>query len=216
MTVKQKLPSEFRRRESSRVLKDPDGNVVCSCGCGRRPPKGRRYWFSQECVDQWKSRHDPQYQRVQLLKRDHGVCNACGRDMERAMRRMGDRFVLLRRYDPSERFWRAQARCGEAQAHVFLRSLMKSWPALKQRLERLRKDRIHRMLLDQYPVHISVSWWQADHILPVAQGGARSGIDELQTLCHGCHTLKTKLDNERTRASRAASAHAARDRGDLA
>lgn len=206
--MKQKLPSEFRRRESSRVLKDPDGNVLCSCGCGRRPPKGRRYWFSQECVDQWKSRHDPQYQRVKLLERDRGICNACGRDMERAMRRVGDRFKLHNQYEPNSRFWRCRSRAGEPAAVRMRRIWWDRWPALQERLERLRKDRIHRMLLDGYPVHISVSWWQADHILPVAQGGARSGIDELQTLCHGCHTLKTKLDNERTRAARAGKPNA--------
>lgn len=33
---------------------------------------------------------------------------------------------------------------------------------------------------------------QADHILPVAEGGGGSGLDNLRTLCKGCHAAETK------------------------
>lgn len=33
--------------------------------------------------------------------------------------------------------------------------------------------------------------WQADHILPVHQGGGACAIDNLQTVCLDCHKLKT-------------------------
>jgi 5-methylcytosine-specific restriction enzyme A len=31
----------------------------------------------------------------------------------------------------------------------------------------------------------------ADHVLPIAQGGARYDLANGQTLCHGCHSRKT-------------------------
>ncbi|KPA76887.1 putative SNF2/RAD54 related DNA helicase [Leptomonas pyrrhocoris] len=36
--------------------------------------------------------------------------------------------------------------------------------------------------------------WQADHITPVASGGGEASLDNVQTLCILCHTLKTKED----------------------
>ncbi|KPI83313.1 putative SNF2/RAD54 related DNA helicase [Leptomonas seymouri] len=36
--------------------------------------------------------------------------------------------------------------------------------------------------------------WQADHITPVASGGGEALLDNVQTLCVLCHTLKTKED----------------------
>jgi superfamily II DNA or RNA helicase len=36
--------------------------------------------------------------------------------------------------------------------------------------------------------------WQADHITPVASGGGEATLDNIQTLCILCHTLKTKED----------------------
>jgi 5-methylcytosine-specific restriction endonuclease McrA len=34
--------------------------------------------------------------------------------------------------------------------------------------------------------HTRKSWWEADHILPVAEGGD-SNIENLRTLCRPCH-----------------------------
>lgn len=33
--------------------------------------------------------------------------------------------------------------------------------------------------------------WEADHILPVHQGGGACGLDNFQTLCKNCHKEKT-------------------------
>jgi 5-methylcytosine-specific restriction endonuclease McrA len=30
-----------------------------------------------------------------------------------------------------------------------------------------------------------------DHIVPIRQGGARLDINNLQSLCHSCHTIKS-------------------------
>lgn len=34
--------------------------------------------------------------------------------------------------------------------------------------------------------------WQADHILPVEQGGGACGLENFQTLCEDCHKEKTR------------------------
>ncbi|CAE7540133.1 smrc-1 [Symbiodinium sp. CCMP2456] len=52
------------------------------------------------------------------------------------------------------------------------------------------------------------SLWQADHILPVWQGGGACGLENLQTLCASCHNLKTSEETKQ----RAAKARAARAR----
>lgn len=36
--------------------------------------------------------------------------------------------------------------------------------------------------------------WEADHIIPVHQGGGGCGIENYQTLCADCHKMKTKKD----------------------
>lgn len=35
-------------------------------------------------------------------------------------------------------------------------------------------------------------FWQADHILAVAEGGGDAGLDNLRTLCTPCHQLETE------------------------
>ncbi|NOQ71298.1 MAG: hypothetical protein GQ574_04825 [Crocinitomix sp.] len=34
--------------------------------------------------------------------------------------------------------------------------------------------------------------WQADHIVPVSQGGGGCTLENLQTLCNDCHKVKTR------------------------
>lgn len=36
------------------------------------------------------------------------------------------------------------------------------------------------------------SFWEADHIVEVVNGGGECGLDGLQTLCQPCHKAKTK------------------------
>lgn len=39
--------------------------------------------------------------------------------------------------------------------------------------------------------------WEADHIVPVAEGGGECGLDNYQTLCVQCHQNKTNREHER-------------------
>jgi 5-methylcytosine-specific restriction endonuclease McrA len=36
------------------------------------------------------------------------------------------------------------------------------------------------------------NWWEADHIIPVIEGGGCCGLDNYQTLCIRCHKEETK------------------------
>lgn len=48
--------------------------------------------------------------------------------------------------------------------------------------------------------------WQADHIVPVIEGGGSCGLDNLRTLCTDCHQQETKkLAGRRAEARRAAA-----------
>lgn len=38
------------------------------------------------------------------------------------------------------------------------------------------------------------SYWEADHIVAVVNGGGGCGLEGYQTLCVGCHRAKTQLD----------------------
>jgi 5-methylcytosine-specific restriction enzyme A len=45
--------------------------------------------------------------------------------------------------------------------------------------------------------------WDADHILPVAEGGGECDLDNLRTLCLRCHRTATQLLHKRRRAAKA-------------
>lgn len=54
-------------------------------------------------------------------------------------------------------------------------------------------------------------YWQADHIIPVCQGGGGLGINNFQTLCLDCHKEKTyKVSHHNAISSQAASILATR------
>jgi 5-methylcytosine-specific restriction protein A len=36
------------------------------------------------------------------------------------------------------------------------------------------------------------SYWDADHTLPVCEGGGLAGLDNIRTLCLGCHRTATR------------------------
>lgn len=54
--------------------------------CGKRVPKGRSKWCSDECVDQFNTRCSPQYAKNIVERRDGFICQICGRDIKKCKR----------------------------------------------------------------------------------------------------------------------------------
>ena len=169
-----------RCRQSARPHRDQDGNVLCSCGCGRKPVPPRRTWYSEECVNSWKIRNDPAYVREQVYDRDKGVCESCGRDTEK----------LRRQY---RRLWMAT----KGLSFRLIRNPSGTMHCKIRHLSRWRER-------GRWP-DMSRSWWEADHIVEVVRGGGQCGLDNYQTLCVPCHKDKTaRLARERAQQRKAA------------
>jgi 5-methylcytosine-specific restriction endonuclease McrA len=49
----------------------------------------------------------------------------------------------------------------------------------------------HWRIIDGVRVEDTRPDWQADHVVPVEQGGSFCGLDNYQTLCENCHKCKT-------------------------
>lgn len=146
----------------------------CRCGCGAR---ARRVWASEACADKCVETYrirkgDSNAIRTALFRRDQGKCCACGMDTE------------------AERI-----QCLGAGWQGFV------WCAVKRRLVEGDMTPEARVALNQKRAkHMaagfpspSKTWWEADHILPVAHGGGGCDLDNFQTLCSACHRGKTRL-----------------------
>lgn len=195
--------------------KTPSGKHCCQW-CGEVPAPPRRTWCSDECVDRWRERTDPNYIRIKVFERDAGVCALCGFDTEKATRILellnggttrqyrkfvqeadalivNDRRVLV----PSED-WRGQT----IQVWRSRSELMRA--ALGDEIDRLvaklfRGPDAARYYRDQasinslYPFYRSSHSvrWEADHIVPVAEGGGSCGLANYRTLCIKCHGVES-------------------------
>lgn len=135
--------------------KGPHGRSLCRWCSLELPPGRRRTFCSDWCVNEWKLRSSPAYLREQVLKRDRGVCAACGVDCLAEIRH-------LKRL-------RGAARIA-------------AWAAwgLKPRQRS--------------------SLWDADHVVPVAEGGGECDLSNMRTLCLRCHRRATAALRERLRS----------------
>lgn len=148
-------------------LKVPKGHCR---GCGKPVPKGSRSWCSQECIERQMIRNQPAHARFRVLQRDKGVCAGCGRDCVDLERRI--------------------------TAWVRATHLPDDIPGYRRRMKRA-------TLAERFGVRISghghrfasiaSSTWQADHIIPVIEGGGGCGLDNLRTLCSCCHKAATRV-----------------------
>lgn len=145
----------------------PDGKALCRY-CGGPLGKGRRSWCGDKCVEEFMVRSSAGFARSKLLERDHGVCAVCGTDTERLAQ-----MLRWARYGLRMMRCEAYAWYGPTRHAWALKTLEHRWPWLKR-------------------VRGRVSLWDADHIHPVVLGGGQSGLDNLRTLCIGCHKAETK------------------------
>ena len=131
--------------DRKKIPRGPNGRGLCRW-CSLEVPRGRYTFCSQFCVHEWKLRTQPAYLREQVLKRDRGVCSACGVDTIAAARKLRN------------------AR-GANRA-----SLLQHW-GLRRRSRK--------------------SLWDADHIVPVVEGGGECDLENIRTMCLRCHREAT-------------------------
>jgi len=102
----------------------------------------------------------------EVFKRDHGICAECGIDT--------DSLDLMRVYLSLRPFLICTGDCVRV----------------------MRKWHYPKWIQDQWgpwwPGRGDLQMWQADHIIPVIEGGGCCGLDNYQTLCTRCHKEDTK------------------------
>ena len=149
---------------------DSDGNPLCR-ECEGPVSRPRRTFCSDACVQALRVRTSPSAAREGVFERDRGVCARCRIDTLDLLRRL--RNLARRRARP------------EVLAEA--RQLALGFEAAIEVGSGSRVLRIRRTL------------WQADHILPVAEGGGGCSLDNLRTLCLPCHRTVTAELAERLR-----------------
>lgn len=129
--------------------------------CQTEVPPRRQTFCSSKCVFEWKLRTDAQFVRRQVHARDRGICCRCGLDTDFLAKQLMSLYLL----SPEE-----------ASENAWLFGFGKAFSSTRRRW-------------GLYP-HLR-SLWQADHIVPVIEGGGECGLDGYRTLCMPCHKRVT-------------------------
>jgi 5-methylcytosine-specific restriction protein A len=169
-----KDPLFFDRHRKHPEPSGPGEEKRCRWCRGPITKKGRTSWCSTECADEGAVRSSASYARFKVEERDHGICAACGMDTEYVKRTLNP---LLKE---------ATTRWREPDVGQELRRMV----AIA--LEDLGFSRAVAFVRTNWSHEISTHLWEADHILPVVEGGGGCGLDNLRTLCRACHHRETK------------------------
>jgi 5-methylcytosine-specific restriction endonuclease McrA len=175
-----------------KLPRGPNGRRRCR-QCGTEVPEGRRTFCGDACVEAWKASHlSPSEARRAVFARDRGVCLLCKRDCHAIEAELRGMEAILDEAWARQYGRRAFGRTLVLYSHEcpviagpFLRlceavGLKKPW---------------------RYPQHL----WEADHIVPVVEGGGECSLDNYRTLCLPCHRAETaKLAARRAEKRRTA------------
>ena len=165
-----------RRAKWAFIGRGPNGRELCRCGCGREVPKGRQTTCSTKCIDDWKAHNDPQTIRWLLWERDKEVCALCGRDTRRL--RADYEAAVVAFGAEMDRKYPSEYRRAWPLYWTQVRSINHGNPALPRPPEGFPAD--------------DRTWWEADHIVPVVEGGGQCGPEGYRTLCCACHKAETR------------------------
>ena len=139
------------------------------CTWCARPVGGRRLtWCSKACCDEFYLRTTSAVQRFHVEQRDGGVCSDCGVDTNRLRRALS---AIRYGFQLCGQELTPEQRSRQARLFTFWRKWAKS---------------------EGFASDCWGSFWQADHIVPVCEGGGLCGLEGLRTLCTRCHKRETK------------------------
>lgn len=193
--------STARRKSGSFCGKGPNGRNLCFCGCGREVERPRLNWFSDECVAKHQRINDPATIRRLVGERDKGICALCRIDTTLEQRIARD----------TEKLWYWLAR-REAERLLSLKELPAPYDNGREDKMAYSIGECHtwawRWTEEQMKER---GWsterhtWEADHIVPVIEGGGQCDLDNYRTLCLPCHRRVTaELARRRAERRRAA------------
>lgn len=153
-----------------------DGFRACRyCKKSIKPPK--RTFCSNECVHEYRLRSDGTYLRSCVFERDQGICAICNIDTkETADLLLGMGYGQEQGQDQYKEQCQDQCqnRCQDQEA---IDLMLKNYNIHKKR--KITSNRNGGGL------------WDADHIVPVKDGGGECGMDNIRTLCISCHKIIT-------------------------
>lgn len=173
-----------------------DGKRCCKM-CPKAVATGRREYCSEKCSDEYNIRTNGSYARHRVWKRDKGVCAECGFDTA-ALDRERDAAIRL-----DKRIHIKMQRRGLLTGFVNRRGTeiyQRRPTSAPWHYKRLWEAKARALGFNP-----SAALWEADHILPVVEGGGGCGLDNLRTLCIPCHRkataeLAARLAKKRKRA----------------
>lgn len=169
------------------------GRGLCRM-CGREVPRGRYSWCGPKCVARW-ARTGAGMPRGVVWLRDEGVCGDCGIDTNGLwddLKRVADKHVGHRDH------W--NEKCCTRKA---MRTVRSGFLGPYQRPMQARTAECPAIaFLGAVRNHGSL--WEADHIVPIAEGGVHA-LSNLRTLCIWCHRKATRALTARLAEKRAAA-----------
>jgi len=155
----------------------------CACGLPVDPRVIDEFdqaeWCSRACFNDAALRCGVVKAPVLVAERDQGICAMCGSDAGKAMRAI-DHIRSIDRWDFRLTYLENRERTAASREAVEL--ILAAWGVAGE----------SRVL------------WDADHIVPVVEGGGGCGLDNYRTLCVSCHRAETSaLATRRAEARRA-------------
>ena len=175
----------------------PTGKKLCYCGCGQEISKGARSTATAQCYPKWALINDQTTIRRAVFERDKGICAVCRVDSRKKQREAQDTKELM--------MWLARRHAQDilrAGGKLELNGMpfdYGDWAWACRIVEQWVKERFGVL---------SGHAWEADHIIPVIEGGGQCDLTGYRTLCIACHKQATK-----DLAARRAKAHGCR--GDI-
>lgn len=143
----------------------PKGFRLCRL-CKTETTYKRATLCSEACRTRWALMTSPSYARQLVYQRDKGVCALCNLDTDMLLTMLG----ASKQAFMSQKPW---PRWSDAPQGSFVRRTGYNEHPLLYRIGR------------------TTSLWDADHIVPVVEGGGECDLDNLRTLCVWCHKQVT-------------------------